>query len=174
MSNLSFARNINSFADAESFLHGKQTKQLCYATAVTAYRSTFGEFPRAIAITHHGNAIAEFRKVADLLYIPAWTDHRYSGKYANVDSIDQFPIITSFDNCGYATGTTANRLNQMIPHYAPRAMRIGISDQRMVARLDGYEYPFDTLHFSLSGDVIAYHNGKPYRVAQRRAEDIGH
>lgn len=172
MSNLSFARNINSFADAESFLHGKQAKQLCYATTVTAYRSTFGEFPRAIAVAHHGHTIAEFRKVADVLYIPAWTDRRYSGKYANVYGIDQFPIITSFDNHGYATNTTANRLNQMIPHYAPRALRIGISNQHMVARLDGYEYAFDTLHFSLSGDVIAYHDGKPYRVAQRRAVDF--
>lgn len=172
MSNLSFARNINSFADAESFLHGKQAKQLCYATAVTAYRSTFGEFPRAIAVAHHGHAIAEFRKVADVLYIPAWTDHRYSGKYANVYGIDQFEIITSFDNHGYATNTTANRLHRLIPEYAPRGLAIGVSNQRMVARLDGYEYAFDTLHFSLSGDVIAYRDGKPYRVAQRRAVDF--
>lgn len=191
MSNLTFKKPINSFATARAFMedaaHGSlvRYKSLCYATEVHERISWATGRPNAYTVTHHGNTIAEFRHIADVLYIPKWSDHRYGGKYANVYGIDQFHILATLDNCGYGTSTTADRLNRLIPEFAPRGLRITVRtittehpvyggtcpERVMVATYQGYAYPFNTLHFTLSGDVIAYHDGKPYRVAQRRAVD---
>ena len=134
------------------------------AARVPTGEMTIGNNTRATAgsrearVTLHGNTIATFRRVADTLYIPKWGLHEI-GRSA-------FLVMATLDTCGWHTPTTLDRLQQMIPEYAPTGLRLSLSRGQSYADMgDGFRVTFDRLHFTTAGEVIAYHEARPTRVA---------
>lgn len=140
MSNLSFASPIESFSDADRFAAGKRRK-LCYATEVApclyvrdAYR-----------VHHHGNKIAQFRRMAGQLSERVAPTHPLAGEMYHA----------VLDTAGWDSATTSRRLHQMIPSWMRgRRVSIGISDGQTVVRAGGFDYPMRRAYIRNDGRTI--------------------
>ena len=126
---------------------------------------TIGNNTRATAdtrearVTLHGSTVARFRRTADPLHVSRW-------RADDGDGIAMFDVMATLDTCGWHTPTTLDRLQQMIPEYAPTGLRLSLSRGQAYADMgDGFRVPFDRLHFTTAGEVIAYHEARPTRVA---------
>lgn len=140
MSNLRFEAPIRNFEDAERFLGGRTAKELAYKTVVSRNKDVIGVY-------HHGTAIAFFSNARP------------------IESVNGTPTLAMLRTGGWDTATTTRRLHMLIPSYAPAGLSIGITDGQTVARIDGYEYPFDSLAFAADGQSWAFNGGKMLRMS---------